>query len=133
MHRLRRSCGLIIAAVAALATLPAAAQQYPNRTVKIVVPYSAAGTGDFVARVLADRLAAVLGQSVVVENRPGATGAIGSRVVATSRPDGYTILLGQTGEMAINQHWNKALGYDPDKDLVPVALATVVPLALGAR
>jgi tripartite-type tricarboxylate transporter receptor subunit TctC len=130
MHALRLSYALIVAAIALLATLPTAAQQYPSRTVKLVVPYSAAGTGDFVARVLADRLAAVLGQSVVVENRPGATGAIGSRAVATSPPDGYTILLGQTGEMAINHHWNRALGYDPDKDLIPVALATVVPLAL---
>lgn len=125
-----RSCGIIIAVAGVLATLPAAAQQFPSRTVRLVVPYAAGGTGDIVARVLADRLANALGQSVVVENRPGATGAIGSKAVATAAPDGHTILVGQTGEMAINQHWNKALGYDPDKDLQPVALATVVPLAL---
>ena len=130
MHRLHRSCAIILTVAAALATLPALAQQYPSRTVRLVVPYAAGGTGDIVARVLSDRLGAALGQTVVVENRPGASGAIGSRAVATAAPDGHTILVGQTGEMAINQHWNKALGYDPDKDLVPVALATVVPLAL---
>jgi tripartite-type tricarboxylate transporter receptor subunit TctC len=132
----RRSCGLIVAvglvvAVAGiLAAVPASAQPYPTRTVRLVVPYAPGGTGDIVARVLSDRLGAALGQTVVVENRPGASGAIGSKMVASAAPDGYTILVGQTGEMAINQHWNKALGYDPDRDLVPVALATIVPLAL---
>jgi tripartite-type tricarboxylate transporter receptor subunit TctC len=122
--------GVVVAAAAVLAALPASAQQYPNRTVRIVVPFAAAGTGDFVARVIADKLAGALGQSVVVENRPGATGAIGSKAVASAAPDGHTLLLGQTGEMAINQHWSKNLGYDPVTDLVPVALATIVPLAL---
>ena len=127
---LLRLCGFIIAAISALVSLTAVAQQYPSRTVRLVVPYAAGGTGDIVARVLSDRLGAALGQTVVVENRPGATGAIGSKAVATAAPDGHTLLVGQTGEMSIIQHWNKALGYDPDKDLVPVALATVVPLAL---
>lgn len=111
---------------------PASAQQYPSRTVRLVVPYAAGGTGDIVARVLADRLGQSLGQSVVVENRPGATGAIGSRAVASAAPDGHTILVGQTGEMAINQHWSKGLGYDPVADFQPIALATIVPLALVA-
>jgi len=95
-----------------------------------VVPYAAGGTGDIVARVVADKLAQALGQSVVVENRPGASGALGSKAVASAPPDGHTLLVGQTGEMAINQHWAKNLGYEPEKDLAPVALATVVPLAL---
>jgi tripartite-type tricarboxylate transporter receptor subunit TctC len=113
-------------------SLPASAQQYPSRTVRLVVPFAAGGTGDIVARVLADRLAIALGQSVVVENRPGATGAIGAKAVASAAPDGHTILVGQTGEMAINQHWSKALGYDPVADFQPIALATIVPLALVA-
>ena len=119
-----------VAVVTVVAALPASAQQYPSRTVRLVVPYAAGGTGDIVARVLADRLAQSLGQSVVVENRPGASGAIGSKSVASAAPDGHTILVGQTGEMAINQHWAKGLGYDPVIDLQPVALATIVPLAL---
>ena len=126
----RRSCGIIMAAVAIVAALPASAQQYPSRTVRLVVPFAAGGTGDIVARVLSDRLAQSLGQSVVVENRPGATGAIGSKAVLSAAPDGHTILVGQTGEMAINQHWAKGLGYDPVADFQPIALATVVPLAL---
>jgi tripartite-type tricarboxylate transporter receptor subunit TctC len=122
------------AAVAALValTLPAFAQQFPSRTVRLVVPFAAGGTGDIVARVLSDRLAISLGQPVVVENRPGATGAIGAKAVASAAPDGHTLLVGQTGEMAINHHWSKALGYDPVADFQPVALATIVPLALVA-
>jgi len=119
-----------ILAAAAVAPLPVAAQTFPSRTIHLVVPYAAGGTGDIVARVVADRLAIALGQSVVVENRPGASGALGSKAVASAAPDGHTLLVGQTGEMAINQHWAKNLGYDPEKDLAPVALATIVPLAL---
>jgi tripartite-type tricarboxylate transporter receptor subunit TctC len=131
MPALLRFAAVFVIASVALAP-PASAQQYPSRTVRLVVPFAAGGTGDIVARVLADRLASSLGQSVVVENRPGATGAIGSKVVASAAPDGHTLLVGQTGEMAINQHWSKALGYDPVADFEPVALATIVPLALVA-
>src|SRR5262245_54183168 len=115
---------------AAIAAPPAAAQTFPSRTIHLIVPYAPGGTGDIVARVVADKLAAVLGQSVVVENRPGASGALGSKAVASAAPGGHTLLVGQTGEMAINQHWAKNLGYDPERDLQPVGLATVVPLAL---
>jgi tripartite-type tricarboxylate transporter receptor subunit TctC len=128
----RRACGMLVAAAAVIAALPASAQQYPNRPVRLVVPFAAGGTGDIVARVLADRLAVSLGQPVVVENRPGATGAIGAKAVASAAPDGHTILVGQTGEMAINHHWSKTLGYDPVADFQPVALATIVPLAMVA-
>jgi len=114
----------------ALAATPAAAQTFPGKTVHLVVPYAAGGTGDIVARVVSEKLSIALGQSVVVENRPGASGAVGSKAVAGAAPDGHTLLVGQTGEMAINQHWAKNLGYDPEKDLAPIGLATVVPLAL---
>ena len=125
-----RICGVLAAVAVIVAAMPASAQQYPSRTVRLVVPYAAGGTGDIVARVLADRLAQSLGQSVVVENRPGATGALGSKAVLSAAPDGHTILVGQTGEMAINQHWAKGLGYDPVADFQPIALATIVPRAL---
>jgi tripartite-type tricarboxylate transporter receptor subunit TctC len=120
----------LIACAVAASPLPASAQAWPNRTVHLVVPFAAGGTGDLVARVIADKLGPALGQSVVVENRPGASGALGSKAVASATPDGHTLLLGQTGEMAINQHWAKNLGYDPERDLMPIGLATVVPLAL---
>src|SRR5262245_33994014 len=116
----------IAAALLSVAALPAQAENFPSRAIKLVVPYAAGGTGDIVARAVADRLAIALGQSVVVENRAGATGAIGTQSVAAAAPDGHTLLVGQTGEIAINPHWSKNIGYDPDKDLVPVAPATVV-------
>jgi tripartite-type tricarboxylate transporter receptor subunit TctC len=106
------------------------AQTYPSRPVKLVVCYAAGGTGDIVGRLIGAKLAVTLGQSVVVENRPGASGAIGTKEVIDAAPDGHTVLVGQTGEIVINPHWTKDIGYDPDKDLMPIALAAVVPLAL---
>jgi tripartite-type tricarboxylate transporter receptor subunit TctC len=110
-------------------SLSAAAQPFPSRTVRLVVAYAPGGTGDVVARVIADKLGAALGQTVVVENRAGASGAIGTQSVVSAAPDGHTLLVGQTAEIVVNQFWIKGLTYDP-KDLSPVALATVVPLAL---
>jgi tripartite-type tricarboxylate transporter receptor subunit TctC len=121
----------VLAALAALATsLPAAAQPFPNRPIHLIVAYAAGGTGDVVARIIGDKLGSALGQTVVVENRAGASGAIGTTAVLNAPPDGHTLLLGQTAEIVVNQHWIKGLTYDPN-DLMPVALATVVPLALA--
>jgi tripartite-type tricarboxylate transporter receptor subunit TctC len=111
-------------------TQPAWAQSFPSRPVHLIVAYAPGGTGDIVARLISDRLAAALGQSVVVENRPGASGSIGTQSVVSAPPDGHVLLVGQTAEVAINQNWIKGLAYDPEKDLQPVALATTVPLAL---
>ena len=121
---------LIAAVVSTVCAIPGWSQNYPNRTIQVIVAYAAGGTGDIVARSMSDRLGAALGQTVIVENRAGASGSIGAHSVATAAPDGYTLLVGQTGEIAVNQHWLKGLNYDPDKDLVPIALAAVVPLAL---
>ena len=118
------------AAMLCMLASAAAAQNYPTRTIQVIVAYSPGGTGDFVARTLQEKLSAALGQTVVVENRAGASGAIGAHSVTAAAADGYTLLLGQTGEISINQHWLKGLNYDPDKELEPVALAAVVPLAL---
>lgn len=101
----------------ALAAAPALAQTYPGSPVHLIVAYSAGGTGDVVARIVAPKLSIALGQSVIVENRAGASGAIGAHSVATASPDGLTLLIGQTAEVAINQHWLKGLSYDPDKNL----------------
>lgn len=122
---------ILLAALAALAiSLPAAAQNFPNRPIHLIVAYAAGGTGDVVARIIGDKLSQALGQSVIVENRAGASGAIGTTAVLSAAPDGHTLLLGQTAEIVVNQHWIKGLTYDP-KDLMPVALATVVPLGLA--
>lgn len=122
----------IAAAALALvsAVLPAQAQNFPSRNIHIIVAYAAGGTGDIVARLIAQPLGEALGQTVVIENRAGATGAIGTQAVVSSPPDGHTLLLGQTGEISINQHWIANLSYNAQKDLAPVALASVVPLAL---
>ena len=122
-----KRCALALFA-AALGAAPALAQA--PQTTRLIVAYAAGGTGDVVARILSDRLAAALGQNVVVENRAGASGAIASRGVAAAPPDGHTLLVGQTGEIAINQHFMKDPGYNADKDLQPVAFAGIVPLAL---
>jgi tripartite-type tricarboxylate transporter receptor subunit TctC len=121
---------LALVAALAMTGFPAFSQTYPSGPVRLVVAYAAGGTGDVVARIVAPKLSIALGQSVLVENRAGASGAIGARSVVASTPDGLTLLVGQTAEVAINQHWLKGLNYDPDKDLQPVALLAVVPLAL---
>jgi tripartite-type tricarboxylate transporter receptor subunit TctC len=118
-----------LAAVLATLASPAFAQPFPSRPIHLIVAYAPGGTGDVVARVIADKLGAALGVSVVVENRAGASGAIGATAVVGAAPDGHTLLVGQTAEIAVNQYWIRGLSYDP-KDLMPVALATVVPLAL---
>ncbi|MSO67362.1 MAG: tripartite tricarboxylate transporter substrate binding protein [Pseudolabrys sp.] len=126
----RNLCASMLAAMLIAFALPAWAQTYPSGSVHLIVAYAPGGTGDVVARIVAPKLSTGLGQTVVVENRAGASGAIGARSVVAAPPDGLTLLLGQTAEVAINQHWLKGLNYDPDKDLQPVALLTVVPLAL---
>jgi tripartite-type tricarboxylate transporter receptor subunit TctC len=120
----------LVAAALFAVIVPAAAQDFPNRTIHIVVAYAPGGTGDIVARLIAVPLAEALGQTIVIENRAGATGAIGTQAVVSAPPDGHTLLMGQTGEIAINQHWIKGLTYNAEKDLMPIALASVVPLAL---
>ena len=98
------------------------AQDYPSRTVKIVVAFPAGGPTDFVARVLADKLKGILGQSVIIENKPGANAAIGAESVAKSDPDGYTLFFTTAGAVVINPHMRANLPYDPVKDFAPITL-----------
>ena len=95
---------------------------YPARSIKLIVPYSAGGPADVVARVIGQRMSAILGQTFVVENRAGAGGSIGGRLVASSDPDGYTLMFGATGPLVISPLVFKLPDYDPSKSLVPVAL-----------
>jgi len=126
----RTAAGAAVLA-AALATHSANAQTYPTQPIRLIVAYAAGGTGDVVARIIADKLSGALGQPVVVENRAGASGAIGTLAVARAAPDGHTLLLGQTAEISINQYWVKGLAYDAQKDLEPIALGALVPLGLA--
>lgn len=104
----------------------AAEDDYPNRTVKIIVPFAAGGSTDVVARILAEKLAVELKQSFVVDNRAGASGNIGAELVAKSPADGYTLLMGTTGVLSINGHLYKSLSYDPDKDFTPVSYTSLI-------
>jgi len=106
----------------AMAMGPAAAQQdYPNKPIRLIVPFTPGGVTDTGARVVADKLGARLGQSVVVDNRPGASGNIGTQMVATAAPDGYTLLLGFDGTLVINPHVYAKVPFDTLKDFVPVS------------
>jgi len=122
---------LVVAAVSTVPA-PAHAQAYPSKPVRIVVPYSAGGPTDAVARALATKLGEQVGQPVIVENRTGAGGNIGSEFVAKSPPDGYTVLYHSSG-VATSPALYKKLNYDPVKDLTPVALTATIPLVLMAH
>jgi tripartite-type tricarboxylate transporter receptor subunit TctC len=113
-----------------LASAPAAAQDYPNRPVTMVVPYAAGGGLDVFARQLAQRLSERLGKPFVVENRPGAGTVIGAGYVAKAAADGYTIMLGTSSPFAINVTLNKSLPYDPAKDFMPIIHTSDAPFLL---
>ena len=115
----------------AIAALPAWSDSYPSRPIHLIVNFVPGGTGDIIARLIGARHGEEIGQSVVVENRPGAGGTLGARDVVNADPDGYTLTVAQTPEIAINPYFMKAVGYDPQKDLQPIALGGVVPLALA--
>ena len=106
------------------------AQSYPSRLIRIVVPFAAAGTSDLVARILAQELNKAWNVPVIVDNRPGAGGNIGSDAAARSVPDGYTLLLGTVATHGINASLYKNLPYDPVKDFVPVSLVASSPSVL---
>ena len=109
---------------------PAGAQDYPTKPIRLVVPFAAGGATDVLARLVGERLTASLGQQVVVDNRPGAGGNIGSDIVARAEPDGYTILMGAVGTHAINPSLYPKMPYDPVKDFAPVTLVASVPNVL---
>jgi tripartite-type tricarboxylate transporter receptor subunit TctC len=122
---------LFIAWLLATVALSATAQDYPTRPVRLIVPFPpGASTNDVLGRLIAQRLSESLGQQFVVENRPGAGGTIGTEVVAKAPPDGYTLLIGTNGPIAIGPHVYPKLGYDPLKDLDPVNLFAMVPYAI---
>jgi tripartite-type tricarboxylate transporter receptor subunit TctC len=109
-----------IAVVAASLAAPVFAQAYPDRPLRLIVPFAAGGGTDFLARLVGDRLGAALGQSVVIDNRPGAAGAVGSEIVAKARADGYTLLFTPGAELVTRPMMMKANPFDPIKDLTPI-------------
>jgi tripartite-type tricarboxylate transporter receptor subunit TctC len=128
------ACGAAVAATGLLGTEPAIAEDaFPNRALRLIVPFPAGGPTDIVARPLAFLLATPLKEQVVVDNRGGAGGAIGAEFVAKSPPDGYTLLLGTVGTQAINASLYKKLAYDPAHDFTPIGLVASGPVALVAN
>ena len=126
--KLRTLLGMAVA-ISCIA-LNAHAETYPSRPIKLIVPFPAGGTTDILARAVGVELTKSFGQSVIVENRAGAGGNIGSEIVAKAPADGYTILMGTVGTHAINQSLYKKLPFDPIKDFAPVTLVAAVPNVL---
>ena len=126
MTRVRSIGVLLLALAAGLSIAPASscAQDYPNKPIHFIVVTAAGGLMDVVARITAENLGKALGQSLIIENRPGVGGNVGAEAIAKAAPDGYTIGLIQLGNVAINPHVYKDLPFDPLKDLVPVAPVT---------
>src|SRR4051812_37936793 len=109
------------------------AQTYPTRNITLVVPYPPGGGVDAMARLVAEKLSVALKSTVIVDNRAGAGGNLGTRAVAKAEPDGYTLLLGHTGTISINPSLYANAGYDPRRDFAPIGLIASMPVALIAH
>ncbi len=121
-----RPFGFIVGALLSMAMPAAFAQTYPSQLIKIIVPFTPGGTSDLLARELGHSISQDWGQPVVIENRPGAGGAIGTAEVAHSAPDGYTLLMGSSAALAINPYIMKETQYDPTKDFKPISLVAKI-------
>lgn len=121
----------LIAAAMLLANSPASAQAaYPSRAIKLIVPFPAGGGTDLIAREVANKVAVSNGWSIIIDNKPGSGGNLGVDTAAKSAPDGYTLVLGQTSNLAINPTLYPKLPYNPEKDLTPIVAVASAPLAL---
>ena len=118
------------ASVPLLAFARRAFAAYPERPVRLIVPFGPGGNADIVARLVGERMAEALGQPIVVDNRAGAGGSLGAEFVARAAPDGYTLLTGSNGPLSVNPFVQAKLGYDPLKDFAPIGLTSTVPHAI---
>jgi len=116
-----------------LCCAPASAQDYPTRPITLIVPFPAGGGVDAVARIVAAKLSTALGQQVVIDNRGGAGGVIGTRAAARAAPDGYTLVMAHTGTTSINPTLYANPGYDPRKDFTPIGLIASTPIVIMAH
>jgi tripartite-type tricarboxylate transporter receptor subunit TctC len=121
---------LLCAAIACALPGTAHAQTYPTRTITLVIPFAPGGSNTVVGRAIADKIGELLGEKIVIDNRPGAGGTVGTRAVAKSEPDGYTLLLSFTGTMAIAPSLYKNVGYDPRRDFAPIGMIGNAPNSL---
>jgi tripartite-type tricarboxylate transporter receptor subunit TctC len=130
MQTILKCLSLTAALAIAMPAGIASADDYPSRPIKLIVPYAAGGGADSVARIVAKRVGETIGQPIVIENRGGAGSIIGTEAVQKADPDGYTLLLGQSGPISINPAVYKNLRYDPVKDFAPVTMTTAYPYIL---
>src|SRR3954447_8018834 len=127
----RRTLLTTLAATPLASLLPRQAfAAYPDKPIRLIVPFAAGGNADLVARLVAEGMSPTLGQTIVVESRAGAGGSLGAAAVATSPPDGYTLLTGSNGPLTVNPFVQAKLNYDPLKDFVAVGLANLAPHAI---
>ncbi len=134
LNKLSRVClGIVAGGLMAGVSTASLAADYPTRAITFVVPYSPGGLPDTVARMVADALTKKLGQSVVVENKPGANGVVAANTIKSATADGYTFLVTDGSMISINPHIYKNLSYDPFKDFVPVSLIATSPLFLAVH
>jgi tripartite-type tricarboxylate transporter receptor subunit TctC len=121
---------LCAAAIVFAGLAGAQAQTYPSRVITLVIPFAPGGSTTIVGRGVADKMSELLGEKVVIDNRPGAGGTVGTKAVAKSEPDGYTLVLGYTGTLAIGPSLYKNVGYDPRKDFAPIGMIGNAPNSL---
>ena len=130
---MNRTVNTVAALLAMVVAGGAQAQAYPSKPIKVVIPFVAGGSSDIVGRAIASKYQEFLGQPGIVENRPGANGAIAAEFVAKADPDGYTILVGSIGVFSINAALFKDLRYNPVRDFAPITLAVTTPNVLITR
>ena len=133
MHGLWRRIALALVLAGSCCASSSLADDYPSRSVRLIVPYAPGGGADTVARLVARRVSDTIGQTVVIENRGGAGAIIGTEMVAKAEPDGYTLLLGQSGPISINPAVYKDLRYDPIRDFSPITMTTAYPYILAVN
>ena len=127
----RKFAALALTAIVLIAAaVSAAAQTYPSRPIRLIVPFPPGGSTDTYARIIARRLAETLGQAIVIDNRPGAGGALGAELAAKAAPDGYTIWIGQDGNLALGPAMRAKNNYDPVRDFSPITLLVKTPQVL---
>src|SRR6476619_2578030 len=127
--RIKWLCAIVALAWGGLLS-QAQAQNFPTRPITLVIPFAPGGSTSIIGRGIADKMSELLGEKIVVDNRPGAGGTVGTRAVAKSDPDGYTLVLGYTGTLAIGPSLYKNVGYDPRKDFAPIGMIGNAPNSL---
>jgi len=130
MRTRKLALALALSLAGATTTVSAPAEDYPTRPIRIIVPFAAGGAADSIARIVGKRVGEALGQAVVVEDRGGGGGIIATELVKNADPDGYTLLLGQSGPISINPGIYTKLSYDPEKDFAPITMTTSYPYIL---